>query len=151
MTAKTDILPTLDPVAFALALVLAPLLVALMFFWLLLIPVLAVIFGAVPYLVFGTPALLWMVTRLRPSLGRFALGGLVVHGLFLACLAAWGLLLHDRAALDLFWFFALFGLPHAAAWFAAFAALYRGFWRPVLPPLPPLTPLPPLPAQVALA
>lgn len=136
MTAKPNILPTLDPVAFALALVLAPLVVALVFFWLLLIPVLAVIFGAVPYLVFGTPALMWMVTRHRPSLGRFALSGLIVHVIFLACLAAWGLLLQDQAVLDLWWLYALFGLPHAVAWPMAFALLYRRFWRPVLPPLP---------------
>ncbi len=62
MTSNKEILPTPDPVAFAGAL-LAPLLVALLFFWAALIPV---FFGAVPNLVFGTPVLLWMV----PVLGQ---------------------------------------------------------------------------------
>lgn len=48
----------IDPVAFAIALIGAPLLVALLFFWILLIPVFALLFGGIPYLVLGTPVLL---------------------------------------------------------------------------------------------
>lgn len=130
MTAKPDIPPTLDPLAFVLALVLAPLLVALVFFWALLIPVFAVIFGGLPYLVFGTPVLLWLATRapLRP--GRYALVGMGVHGLFLACLAVWSLQAQPDPR-PMLAFFGGFGLPMAALWFAAFALLYRRFWRPV--------------------
>jgi hypothetical protein len=135
MTAKPDILPTLDPVAFVLALVLAPLVVALLFCWALLIPVLAVIFGGVPYLVFGTPVLLWLATRVPLHAGRLALVGMGVQGLFLVCLAVWGRLAHPEAE-GLVVFYGLFGLPMAALWFAAFAVLYRRFWRPVLPLLP---------------
>ncbi len=135
MTARADTLPTLDPVAFALALVLAPLLVALVFFWALLIPVLAVIFGAVPYLVFGTPVLLWMVTRYPPKAGPFAMGGLLAQVLFVIGLQTWGVLV-DSNAPDLVLFFLIFGTAMAPLWFVAFALLYRRFWRPVLPPLP---------------
>jgi len=48
----------IDPVAFFLALICAPLLVALMFCWMIGIPVFALFFGGVPYLIFGTPVLL---------------------------------------------------------------------------------------------
>ncbi|NHX28303.1 hypothetical protein HA397_30675, partial [Escherichia coli] len=53
--------PALHPVnatSFALAIVLAPIWVAILFFWVLLIPVFAVSFGALPYLLTAPPILL---------------------------------------------------------------------------------------------
>jgi hypothetical protein len=46
---------TVDPVAFIVALVMAPLSIAALGFWALLVPVFAVYFGAIPYLLFGAP------------------------------------------------------------------------------------------------
>jgi hypothetical protein len=132
MTVKKDILPTLDPVAFVAALVLAPLLVALLFFWVLLIPVFAVIIGGLPYLIFGTPVLLWMVTRYPMQASPFAVAGLASLLAFIGTLAV-----ADRLAptplSDAGMVLLLGGIPFSAGWFIAFALLYRRFWRPVLP------------------
>lgn len=130
MTARQEILPTLDPIAFASALVLSPLMVAALTFWVLLIPVFAVVLGGVPYLVFGTPILLWMVTRFPLTFGTFALGGLLAHVLFILCLAAWQAVRSDLNDEPLF-FFGIWGLPFSAIWCACFAKLYRSFYRPV--------------------
>ncbi|MGL4234649.1 hypothetical protein [Tabrizicola sp.] len=130
MTARQEILPTLDPIAFAGALLLAPLLVAALFFWVLLVPVFAVPFGAVPYLVFGTPVLLWIVTRYPLNLGTFAMGGFLAYVLFILCFAIWQFAQPDRNR-EMLELYALFGIPFSAAWCAAFARIYRSFHQPV--------------------
>jgi hypothetical protein len=129
MTTKKEILPTLDPVAFAGALVLAPLLVALLFFWALLIPVFAVAFGAIPYLVFGTPVLLWMVTRYPLQPEPFCLGGLAALAGFAVVLFSVELLQPDVLGSGIEVFVA-WGVPFAATWFVAFAKIYGRFYRP---------------------
>jgi hypothetical protein len=130
MTSDREILPTLDPIAFAGALVLAPLVVALTFFWLLAIPIFAVFFGTVPYLIFGTPVLLWMVTRFPISADNFAIGGMLAQSLFALCLSAFANLRPHTAA-DSMAFMVLWGIPFAIAWFMTFAWLYRRFYRPI--------------------
>jgi len=57
----------IDPLAFVVALVGAPLAVGLLGGPLLLIPVFAVVFGGLPYLILGTPTLLWAFTRWGPD------------------------------------------------------------------------------------
>ena len=73
----------IDPVAFALVLVLAPLLVALLGFWIMGIPVIAVFFGGPCYLVAGTPVLL-IYLHLRhgtaPQIAALALATVLIGG-----------------------------------------------------------------------
>jgi hypothetical protein len=132
MPARTEMLPILDPIAFAGALILAPPLVAALTFWLLLIPIVAVGFGAVPYLVFGTPVFLWMVTRYPVTSGNFALGGLLAHALFALSFALWSQA-QPYPNPEMVGFYALWGIPFSAAWGVAFAYLYRCFCRPLIP------------------
>ena len=128
MTAATEVRPLLDPIAFAGALVLAPLAFAAMTFWLMLVPVAAIYFGTVPYLIFGGPVFLWMVTRYPPAFGTFALGGLLAHALFILCFALWqgAQLPSQRSLLTIM---TLWGLPFSLAWGGTFARLYQSFYR----------------------
>jgi hypothetical protein len=128
MTAESEIHPLLDPIAFAGALVLAPLAFATVTFWMALVPIFAIYFGAVPYLVFGGPVFLWMVTRFPPHVGTFAIAGLLAHALFVLCLALWQMADDDR--LDHFLkFMALWGIPFSLGWGGTFAWMYRAFYR----------------------
>ncbi len=128
MSANTEARPLLDPIAFAGALVLAPLMVAGLFFWVILIPVAAVILGGLPYLIFGGPVFLWMVTRYPPDFGTFAIGGLTAHLMFVACLAFWLLTDTDRPD-DMLGFLALWGVPFSLGWGGTFGWLYGSFYR----------------------
>jgi hypothetical protein len=109
---------------------LAPLVVALLFFWALMIPVFAVIFGAVPYLVFGTPIQMWTVTRFPIKDFVFAIGGAAAQFLFACSLRVLANLRPDLRVGDA-GFMAIWGIPFAIGWFIAFAHLYRRFYRPV--------------------
>lgn len=129
MSDENERLPLLDPVAFVLALVLSPILIAVLFFWLALVPVAALFFGAIPYLVFGTPVLLWMVTHVRVSFDTFALGGLFAQALFVLSLAIWHGADPYPQPLGLT-FLALWGIPFSAVWCGNFALLYRRFHKP---------------------
>ena len=124
--------------AFAGALVLTPLVVALLFFWLLLIPVFAVVIGAVPYLVFGTPVLLWMVARYPLDEDVFAYGGMAAYLVFvLFSSASLALSMKGMSGQNDFpmvvSMLIIFvpGLFFAGSWFAAFSRLYRRFYRPI--------------------
>ena len=119
MSVRSETPPALAPIAFVFALILAPIVVAVLFFWLFLIPVFAVYFGAIPYLLFGTPVLLWMVTHTRITFWNCALGGLLAQMMF-----AWSIsadftpsrLLGEPAE-----FFILWGIPFSVAWCGTFA------------------------------
>lgn len=128
MSDTIEVHPILDPIAFACALVLAPIAFTAMTFWLMFIPVAAVFFGALPYLIFGTPVFLWMATRYPLSFGSYALGGLAAHTAFILCLALM------QAAGDsrfdgLPGFMAPWGVPFSLGWGGTFAWIYRGFYR----------------------
>jgi hypothetical protein len=59
MSEKTEI-PPLHVAAFAVSMIAGPLLFTALTFWVALIPVYALAFGGIPYLVIGTPIALWM-------------------------------------------------------------------------------------------
>lgn len=128
MSANTEARPLLDPIAFASALVLAPLLFAALNFWMFLIPVIAVPLGCIPYLVFGGPVFMWMVTRYPVRFGTFAIGGLMAHAIFIVCLGLWEST-QSPGPRPSFGFFALAGAPFAAFWSGTFACLYTSFYR----------------------
>lgn len=129
----------IDPVAFFFALICAPLLVAVLFCWIVAIPVFAIFFGGPFYLVFGTPVLL-VYLHLRQGSPEGAAGlamltvtiGLIVIMLGMA-------LTGETKALEGMFTFGLFAFVHAAGWGLAFGKLYNR-WRSDISrqPLPPL-------------
>lgn len=118
----------LDPVAFAFALICAPLLVALLGFWVLGIPVFALFFGVPPYLVFGTPILLFYLRLRRGTpLGAAKLAfGTVAAGLvaIVSGLALQG----DTFDVDAMMFFGGCALVFGPLWGMTFGYLYNR-WR----------------------
>ena len=115
----------LDPIAFFAALILAPFIVTLMTFY-LLVPIAALIFGLPIYLAFGTPVLLWMVGRKPPVFAVYAWAGLLADlGLvYLSfALATWS------EAFEKLGTIAVMGLIFAPLWAGCFAWLYRSFYK----------------------
>lgn len=129
----------LDPVAFAGALIGAPVLVALLGFWAAGIPVFAVLFGGPFYLVFGTPVLLtYLLWHHGTPQGAAGLGLATVLAV---AAAAWaiGTLFGLRDITEVVGFLGGFGLVFGPLWGLAFGALYNR-WRNAMSrhPLPPL-------------
>lgn len=124
----------IDPVAFVLAFLGAPLMVTIAMFW-AIVPVGALFFGAPAYLICGTPALLWYLRRFeaRPMpVGFFAVA---VNTATLPILL-WTDILPVRQDVDsTLLMFGGFGGVFAFLWGFAFAWLYprfrRGFFTPV--------------------
>lgn len=117
----------IDPVAFVLALICAPLLVAVLGFW-ALIPVFAVPFGGPAYLALGTPVLLAYLHYRRGSGSEIAL--LALATVFAALIATFGYGFATdqlRALQDTVAYF-VFGLFFGPLWGLTFGGLYNR-WR----------------------
>ncbi|WP_341368170.1 hypothetical protein [Yoonia sp. BS5-3] len=111
---------SVNPTAFVLALVCAPLFITLMSFW-TVIGLFALPFGVLPYLIIGTPILLWAVGRIKPRFGAYALlgfAGNLILGVFMLISAT------DFEVIRLFF---LFGAVFAPLYAGAFGHLYAGF------------------------
>lgn len=130
MTAKIEVLPLLDPIAFVLALICAPVLVAVVGFAIFFIPVFALVFGGPVYLIVGTPILLWMVTRFPPDAKVFACAGFLANCALIVGLGTWHALAGVEDPNELIGM-ALCGLIFAPLWGAVFARLYRHWYRPL--------------------
>jgi hypothetical protein len=145
MTKTEEVHPSIHPIAFVFSLILAPIMVAALFFWVALIPVFALILGAIPYLIFGGPVLLWMVTHTRITFLGCAFGGLFAQALFVIS-AAIGLKIGLATGLtpneNTLQFLALWGIPFSAAWCGTFAMLYNSFLPETVPHEPQTTPKP---------
>lgn len=116
-----------NPIAFVAALILAPLLVTGLTFW-SLIGLFAPIFGAIPYLLIGTPILIWAVGRFKPRFGTYAWLGLVGNGITgLAYLLIFTPIEGWDAAREMAIFVAGFGLVFAPLYAGSFGALYARF------------------------
>jgi hypothetical protein len=125
---ETTEIPPLDPIAFVAALILAPLLFTLLTFWALLIPVGALLYGGIPYLVLGTPILLMMLLGGPCTVNRMANAAMItIAGLYvgLASIA----IFQPHFLWGLWALFAVFSLAFAAAWAATFAILYNRFYH----------------------
>ena len=119
-----------DARAFIGALVLAPIMVGVLGFWVLTIPLFAIVYGAPFYLCAATPVYLWALSYLKPTVVNFALIGLALN--LAGCLVF--LVFGD----DLFGgngpmglgvtYFGL-GAVFAPLWSAAFIKLYNRFKR----------------------
>ena len=118
---------TVNPTAFVAALLLAPIVVTLLTFW-TLIGLFALFFGAVPYLVIGTPVLIWAVGRIKPDFFAYATLGFAgnIFGM-LACFVilapAAGVESAAGTASAIFGF----GLVVAPLYAGTFGALYARF------------------------
>lgn len=124
---------SVKPWRFALALILAPIIVAILFFWAYFIPVAAVVFGGIPYLLFGGPVFWHLIHRGKKGKWPFALGGFVANAAFCILGVIWifgAALLNGRVPVSFHDFeaflilYAGFGSVHAIAWSIAFAILY---------------------------
>jgi len=116
-----------DPVAFIVSLIAAPLLFTGATFWVLYIPLFALALGGIPYLVIGTPVLWVHLRRKRADIGDIA---------WLACIwniaavavatAIWAYVNANQAAeVALMGFmFGVFGVVFSAGWGATFGWLY---------------------------
>lgn len=119
----------IDPVAFFVALIGAPLLFTLATFWVLFIPVGALYVGSLPYLVIGTPVLLYHLSRnpARPGdLASLSIAVCLVLGLaFIALAAVFG---HSESATVAF-YITLCAIIFAPCWAATFGWLYTKLAR----------------------
>lgn len=123
--------PPLEPVAFVLALILAPILFTLCSFWLMFIPVVALVFGGPAYLVVGTPVLLAVAlwAPLRPEIcAKAAFGSIAV--LTLVAFAASLVLQTQADEAGAILMFAAFAALFATVWGATFGTLYVWFTQP---------------------
>lgn len=118
-----------DPVAFSVALFGAPFLFAVFTCWALFIPVAAIAYGGLPYLAFGGPTLMWVLSKGDPDyLDVMALSvipvllGIIAAGVYAAYMG-------DKQFFNIALFFGGFGLFFAPAWTATFLALYRRLRR----------------------
>lgn len=127
MSECTEI-PPLDPVAFVAALFLAPLLFTLVTFWVVLIPVGALIIGGLPYLILGTPVLLAMLLYGPCTSDRMAKAALITVAIpFTPALLA--TLFVGGAGLLAVFGTGLACMIFAAGWATTFAGLYNRFYR----------------------
>ncbi|MGL5011741.1 MAG: hypothetical protein ACRC6I_17840 [Paracoccaceae bacterium] len=118
-------IPPLDPVAFFIALISGPIIFTLLTFWIVFIPVFALVIGGIPYLVIGTPVLLWMALTGPVNGARSAIwagltnAGLTAGGVLGALIVAKP---EDAGFVAMFGAFCIgFGM----AWAAAFGIIYR--------------------------
>lgn len=134
----------IDPVAFFFALICAPLLVALLGFWIVLIPVFAVFIGGLPYLILGTPALMmYLHYRQGSPEGAAGVAALTVIVASIVTLV-WMALNGNSGELQGLLVVGGMGVLHAFVWGLAFGSLYNR-WRSdasrqPLPPFPHLNP-----------
>lgn len=129
MTDEIEKFETLDPIAFVGALIAAPVLVALLGFWAVLIPVFALIMGGPIYLAVGAPVLLAMVTRVPLRGEVYACVAFIAQSVLVGTVAIYAALFPEANA-GAWVFFAVWGLVFAPIWAGVFALLYRRWHRP---------------------
>lgn len=129
MTKKRKI-HLIDPTAFVVALIGAPLLATAASFF-LIIPVFALLVGALPYLFLGTPVLLWHLGRNAPDSGKTAL--LALKTVCVAVLPFWLIvaIFSGPAApdIEMFAILSLLSLLFAAIWGSVFGLIYLALQR----------------------
>lgn len=122
----------IDPVAFTAAIVLAPLVFAASFFWVLLIPVVGVFLGGPAYILIGMP-MLWMHMRKRQITIKSAMWiGLLAHVAATLLAIVMMLLIPElapRRFIENVGGYFILGLAHAPFWCALFASLYNRWER----------------------
>ncbi|MEM7473267.1 MAG: hypothetical protein AAF340_18110 [Pseudomonadota bacterium] len=118
----------IDPLVFVGAFVSAPIVIAIIFCWALFIPVIAIGFGFAPYLLFGTPLYLWLLSRGEVRVWVFALLSFLVNIPGSGVMAMWQRIGYWEQ-LDLLQLYLGFGSIFAPAWSITFIMLYRSYRR----------------------
>lgn len=129
MSETTEIHP-LNPVAFAVAMIAGPILVTLCTFWALFIPVFALVFGGIPYLVIGTPMALWMALTGPVNAARGALWGALTIFCITAPFAAVTGLLHGGETAAAVLIMGATSAVFATLWAATSGWIYSGITNP---------------------
>jgi hypothetical protein len=122
----------IDPVAFFAALILAPILFTAATFWLLFIPLGALVFGGLPYLVVAPPVLLIHLRRHRVDPSRIAALAAVTSIVLVTLGTVMALLMPGIGPDDVLISALLvmaFAVIFAACWGVTFAWLYRSMAR----------------------
>ena len=114
----------IDPVAFFGALILAPLLVTALTFWVAYIPVAALIFGAPFYLALGTPVLMWHLARNAPNATDIAGLAMATVAIAAGCLTVLAILAGQTETVHVILAGSIFGLIFAPVWGGTFGWLY---------------------------
>ena len=120
----------IDPLAFFGALILAPVLVTLLTFWVLLIPVFALVMGGPVYLITAVPVLLWWLGRREPDAGEIMLLAMAVNLAASALIYLYFLARVPNDPVGAAVMYLAFGSIFAPAWAGMFAWLYRRMRRP---------------------
>jgi len=120
---------SIDPTAFVVALIAAPLAITAMTFWAYFVPVAALLFGGPIYLILAVPVLLWDLPRHEPDFGRLAGLGFLASTGFALMVGALGLLLNDPDMGAFAGFYGFMGAIFAPLWAGMFAPLYKRFRR----------------------
>lgn len=123
----------IDPVAFFVALIGAPLLVTALSCW-LVFPVFALVFGGPAYLAIGTPVLLWHLGHHEPNWERImGLAALSIITVYFGT-SVLALITGDGSLIKIASLYCGFGFLFAVLWSAPFSWLYqtvrRDFYAP---------------------
>ncbi len=114
--------------AFFGALILAPLLVTALSFY-VVIPVFALMFGAPIYLALGTPLLLWQLSRIPCTSSDCAAAALLANAAACALAMLYSALTQNDDLVGLTLFYLFFGSIFAPLWGGMFGWLYLKFTR----------------------
>ncbi|PIE15124.1 MAG: hypothetical protein CSA70_00570 [Rhodobacterales bacterium] len=109
---------------FIIALGVAPIVVALLTFWILRIPVVALVLGGPYYIAFGGPVLYWRLTRGPLAVFEAAFLALGVNLFLGGGTWAWGQIIEDSELITRGHVYLFFGSIFAPLWGGTFAALY---------------------------
>lgn len=120
----------IDPVMFFIAMVLAPLVVTALSFWLLLVPVVALVMGGPVYLLVGTPLLLWWLSRNAPKPGEIAWLGFCSNLLICAGMYLFAMVSGQYNPEAMAMLYLVFGSVFAPIWAWAFGKIYLSLRRP---------------------
>ncbi|MEX0283243.1 MAG: hypothetical protein AB3N23_01385 [Paracoccaceae bacterium] len=112
-------------VAYLLALIGAPVVVAVLGFWALLIPIFAVFFGGIPYLVLAGPVFWLALQNIKPRALTFALIGSVLNLLTPVFFIFHSFVLNAPLGWESIQVLWAYGAVFSALWGAVFALLYR--------------------------
>ncbi|MFK7754780.1 MAG: hypothetical protein AB8B51_19815 [Sedimentitalea sp.] len=106
----------IDPVAFAVAIIAGPVLVTLFTFWLVFVPVFALVMGGPIYLIIGVPVLMWDLSRNPASAERISLMALLAIAILCVGTWAYGALINDDSLMSISIFYGIFGGIFAPIW-----------------------------------
>ncbi len=118
---------SVNPTAFLFALIGAPIVVTVCSFW-TVIGLFALPVGAIPYLVIGTPILLWAVGRIKPAFGAYALLGIYGNLFMAACFVFIAVpMVGVTETVQIISIYVAFGMIFAPLYAGTFGWLYAAF------------------------